>query len=491
MAKLSALFALFLSLPVIGSLQAQSPVDSVTTTLREILSSASHSDIRWSRFPDRKSDLKRFYGDTGTVSVASLPLQWIQNGQPTKQALAVIAELQTVDEFGLNPGDYDASTLDSIAKAFVQDASQGNKPNAVSIAKFDAALSVAIMRLASDLRMGRVNPKQFKFNFSAGNKLLDLAGFVRMIQLGEAPERALRALEPPFLRYGLLKTALAKYRAVPDSIADSTHKQNIRRIILTLERWRWIPHDLGSRFIAVNIPAFELYAFDLNISRDQAQLTMPVVVGAAFKHETPVFGGRLQFLVFRPYWNIPSGILRNETLPKLRRNPGSLASDRLEIVAANAPDAPTTTYPATSANLSRLASGNFRVRQRPGPKNALGLVKFMFPNAYDVYLHDTPTQSAFEKNRRDLSHGCVRVANPAALAEFVLKGQGSWGKSSIDSAMQSGTDSRRINVAEPINVFILYGTAFADADGSVNFYADIYKYDAQLEKALAKGYPYQ
>jgi murein L,D-transpeptidase YcbB/YkuD len=484
-----ALVGLFV-LTSVRTVQAQSPnpIDSITSTLREILSNAHHPNIRWPNFPDRKGDLQRLYGDTGTVLPTTLPLQWIQGGRPTSAAQAVIRELLDVKDHGLNPSDYDAEMLQEQANAFAQQAAKNQIASARDLALFDAALSVAIIRLSSDLRIGRINPKRVKFNFVSGTKQLDLAGFVRMLQLGQDPKGALNSLEPQFLRYALLKQALAKYRTQTE---DPEQEKRIKQIEFTLERWRWIPADLGTRFIAVNIPAFELYAFDLSVSRENPKLTMPVVVGKAFRHETPVFGGKLDHLVFRPYWNVPPGILRSETLPKLRRNPGALKSDRLEIVAANAPDAPATTYPATAENLARVASGSLRIRQLPGPKNALGLVKFMFPNQYNVYLHDTPTQSAFEKERRDLSHGCVRVGDPLGLAEFVLENHPQWTRAAIDSAMRHGRDSRRINLDKTIGVYILYGTAVAQPDGSVNFYSDIYKYDAALEKALAKGYPYQ
>jgi murein L,D-transpeptidase YcbB/YkuD len=182
---------------------------------------------------------------------------------------------------------------------------------------------------------------------------------------------------------------------------------------------------------------------------------------------------------------VPPGILRKETLPKLRRDPGYLKRAQLEIVDANAPDAPAKTYPPTAANLARLASGRLRVRQTPGPKNSLGLVKFLFPNQYDVYLHDTPEQDLFEKERRDFSHGCIRVSDPPALAQFVLADQSMWTPAAIDSAMHRGRDSRQVFLTNPLPVYVLYGTVLAQPDGTIHFYDDVYHLDATLERALA------
>lgn len=407
---------------------------------------------------------------------------WVQAGRPTTQAVAVIATLVHADTRGLDLLDYDAPWLADHANRMAQAATAGTPWPADSLATFDVALSLDAMRYASDVHVGRVNPRNVKFDLVVDRAHLDRVATIQRIQASQDPGAALAALEPPFVHYRILLDALARTRA---DTADPQRATHVRQIILTLERWRWLPTDLGQRFVLVNVPAFQLYGFDVSISRDTPQVTMPVVVGRAARTPTPIFSGQMRYLFFRPYWNVPPGILRKETLPKLRRDPGYLKRAQLEIVDANAPDAPAKTYPPTAANLARLASGKLRVRQTPGPKNSLGLVKFLFPNQYDVYLHDTPEQDLFEHERRDFSHGCIRVANPPALVQFVLADQAMWTPAAIDSAMHRGRDSRQVFLTNPLPVYVLYGTVLAQPDGTIHFYDDVYHLDATLERALA------
>jgi murein L,D-transpeptidase YcbB/YkuD len=186
-------------------------------------------------------------------------------------------------------------------------------------------------------------------------------------------------------------------------------------------------------------------------------------------------------VVFRPYWDVPPSIARNELIPLIKRNPSYPEHEGLEIVRGGDTDA--VVYPFTATNLSRVASGALRLRQRPGTNNALGLVKFVFPNAYNVYLHGTPAQELFARTRRDFSHGCIRVEDPTTLAELVLREQDGWDWSSIDSAM-SGTRTRRVNIDRPVEVLIFYATAVVNEAGVPLFYPDLYGHDAALEKAL-------
>jgi len=435
------------------------------------------SDLRRPSFGAIATTIRQLYDSTGST------LGWVSAGRPTAPAIAVIEALVHADMHGLDLADYDAPWLADRANRMAQDAARGAPWPADSQAQFDIALSIDAMRYASDLHVGRVNPRSVKFDLVVDNTHLDLVETILQLQRGQNVGTTLAALEPPYLHYRVLVDALARTRA---DTADKDRAAHVRQIILTLERWRWLPPDLGQRFILVNVPAFQLYAFDISISRDTPQVKMPVVVGRAARTPTPIFSGQMRYLYFRPYWNIPSGILRNETLPKLRRDPGYLQRAQLEIVDAGAPEAPARTYPATSANLARLASGSLRVRETPGTKNSLGLVKFLFPNRYDVYLHDTPEQSLFGEERRDFSHGCIRVSDPPKLAQFVLADQSTWTRPAIDSAMRTGRNSRQVFLTNPLPVYVLYGTVLAEPGGAVHFYPDIYQLDATLERALAK-----
>ena len=188
-------------------------------------------------------------------------------------------------------------------------------------------------------------------------------------------------------------------------------------------------------------------------------------------------------VVFRPYWDVPTSIARAEVIPMVRRRPESFAADGYEIVQRGAPDTATTTFVPNANNLARVAAGELRVRQPPGPANALGFIKFVFPNRYNVFLHDTPLRSLFATSRRDYSHGCVRVERPKALAELVLRGQPLADLVAIDSIID-GSQTVHVSLAEPLTVLVWYATAVADADGTVSFYSDIYGRDADLEQAL-------
>ena len=260
----------------------------------------------------------------------------------------------------------------------------------------------------------------------------------------------------------------------------------VRQIELSLERLRWLPKLPAARsVIAVNIPSFRLWAFADAANDTAAQLTMPVIVGrAAGARKTPVFIGEMRYIEFSPYWNVPPAILRSETIPKLERDPGYWQTEDLEAVPVSGPATPITAFNAQT--LEGLKSGKLRVRQRPGPKNALGAVKFVLPNTMDIYLHSTPAKQLFSETRRDFSHGCIRVSDPPALAAFVLRDQPEWTKERIEEAMNSGK-SNTAKLTQPLPVVLFYTTAIVDSTGAVRFTSDIYGYDQKLEALLRQA----
>jgi murein L,D-transpeptidase YcbB/YkuD len=260
--------------------------------------------------------------------------------------------------------------------------------------------------------------------------------------------------------------------------------KRVRQMQLTLERWRWLPVGLHSAPIVANIPEFRLRAYDENF---KVALSMNVVVGKAYDHDTPVFSDSMQYVVFRPYWSVPYSIAKAEFIPRIARDPDYLAKKGFEVV--NSRQDVVTSGTVTGDMLAQLRSGKLFIRQTPGPKNSLGLVKFIFPNSYNVYMHDTPAQEFFAKSRRDFSHGCIRLEKPADLAVWVLRDNPGWDMDRVRPAM-NGAPNQQVNLAHPIPVLIVYGTAIVTEDGLVHFYDDIYGHDAALEKVLAKGYPY-
>jgi murein L,D-transpeptidase YcbB/YkuD len=258
----------------------------------------------------------------------------------------------------------------------------------------------------------------------------------------------------------------------------------VRQMQLTLERWRWLAVAPHAAPLVANIPEFRLRAYDENY---KVAFSMNVVVGKAYGHDTPVFGDNMAYVVFRPYWSVPYSIARAEFLPKVARDPDYLAKKGFEVVDSK--QNVVTSGTVTPEVLEQLRSGKLFIRQTPGPKNSLGLVKFIFPNNYNVYMHDTPEQVFFSKSRRDFSHGCIRLERPADVAVWVLRNNPGWDMDHVRAAM-NGSTTQQVNLARPIPVLIVYGTAIVTEDGIVHFYDDIYGHDAALEKVLQKGYPF-
>lgn len=285
--------------------------------------------------------------------------------------------------------------------------------------------------------------------------------------------------------------ALARFQArhglVPDGVPGPLTLAALavppaRRAVqlgLTLERLRWLPALAPGPMVAVNLPAYRLWAFD---SRDAAAapLEMRIIVGKAAAAPTPLFVGTLRYLELNPYWNVPHSIAVKEILPRLARQPGYLRGNDMEIVDASGRVLPA----AGPAALAAVRAGTARIRQRPGPRNVLGALKFAMPNPMDIYLHATSAQELFARSRRDLSHGCIRVEAPLALAQFVLADPARWNGAALEAAIRSGR-TRTLNLPAPVPVVLFYATAVADRAGRVLFADDIYGLDPALERALA------
>ncbi|SNS27923.1 Murein L,D-transpeptidase YcbB/YkuD [Granulicella rosea] len=254
----------------------------------------------------------------------------------------------------------------------------------------------------------------------------------------------------------------------------------------SLERWRWLPNEYVNAPLMVNLPEFVLRGFGEGHKLD---FTMKVVVGKVVgEHQTPVFTHMMKYLIFRPYWNVPMSIVHKELAGHLDKSGvGYLASHNFEVTNGKG-------EVQSGFTAKQVEQGQLMVREKPGPKNSLGLVKFMFPNEYDIYLHSTPQPELFSRSRRDFSHGCVRVQQPMDLAVWVLKGQsdkdGDWDMDRVKAAMESGPDNHQVNLKQPIPIVIFYLTANVGEDGKTHFFDDIYGYDKQLQEVLAKGMPY-
>jgi L,D-transpeptidase YcbB len=263
----------------------------------------------------------------------------------------------------------------------------------------------------------------------------------------------------------------------------------IRQIQLNLERYRWLPAEFGSRYIFVNIPDYKLYAYE----GGKPVLKMRVVVGDEYENATPVFADSMTFVVFRPYWYVPQRILVEEVIPRIRKKRSYLVRHNFEVVDAKRESL---VLNPRRIKWSRVDPTKIRMRQKPGSSNHLGLVKFVFPNQFAVYLHDTPARKLFTRPKRTLSHGCVWVEKPVELAEYVLAGQDDWNEKKIRDAMETAhsagdggsADGPTVTLARPVPVYMVYLTALV-RDGVLNFRRDPYGKDREAFGRLGKLLP--
>lgn len=550
--SLKAMGGLLLGLLLLLLLPALSmPQESLQAEelIRAIVLEARIPSLKWPRFPHYQDELRAFYEPLGYALV------WFENGQPRKQVAEILALLKEADKKGLSSEDYDLPWLSSRWQML----QAGSAAAPQELARFDVALSLALFRYVSDLRVGRINPRNLYFDLDIQLKRYDLPAFVREAIAQDRLPEVVAAAEPPFPVYQYLKQALAAYKKLannPDLLplpaakkvrpgdaysgtaalkrlltalgdlpaTDATETDNaryegalveavkrfqerhglavdgilgpdtlteintpldkrVRQIELALERSRWLPDPPMGPFIVVNIPQFKLWAFDGDWSLGYPPIEMGVIVGRSAKTHTPVFADQVEYLEFSPYWNVPRSITTKEILPRLQRDPGYLARQGMEFVGRDG-----ATSRVDEFTLVALKRGELRLRQRPGRKNALGGVKFMFPNPYNVYLHGTPAQQLFDRTRRDFSHGCVRVEDPIGLTEFLLADDPAWTKQRIVKAMNAGTP-KRIHLKKPVPILLFYTTALAQANGRVFFAQDLYGHDNTLDQALRKGQP--
>ena len=473
---------------------------------------------------------------------------WVEKAKPRPQIDALVKSLREAEVEGLDPQLYNVAMIDErrkeASKGFLTD--KGFDPREAGA--LDVWFTYLYMKYASDLADGlsdlartdpawRIKPETF-------DSLSHLENALKQNRIAES----LRELTPQASEYAALRKALGDYRkieagggwptlpltlklkpggrspsvaalakrlaasgdfrgAIPGdgqaAVYDTTLQESVKvfqrrhgladdavigrevvaemnvpvqeriaQIRMNMERWRWLPRDLGNRYILVNIPEMRLDVYEGN----QVPLSMKVVVGKP-DTQTPIFNDEMTHLVFSPYWNVPPSIAENETLPSVIRDPGFLDRNNMEVV-----DTSGNRVDPASVDLGNPSG--YRFRQRPGAANSLGLVKFMFPNQFNVYLHDTPADSLFERAARSFSHGCVRVAEPVALAEYVLRDQPDWDRARIEEAMHAG-EEKHVKLKSSIPVYLGYWTARVRSDSTLQFRHDVYGIDERLSIKLA------
>ncbi len=389
---------------------------------------------------------------------------WSNDTGLLPQVDSLLKALREAESEGLRLQDYHLTRLEGLRTDLRQQQSTAGPLSAAALADLDLLLTDALLTYGSHLLYGRMTPRTSTVMFDTSPEKVDV---VEVLQQGLETNRlaeALHSLLPHHPDYARLRQALAHYRQTPGA------EKRVRQIIQNMERWRWLPQDLGRRYILVDVPA---YTLDV-VEWDQPVMTMRVVVGKP-SWPTPVLSAIMSYVVLSPDWRVPTNIAAQELVPILRANPGYLAQHNMRLLDGTRPVDP------RNVDWDKMSTKNFpyRLRQDPGPNNPLGTIKFMFPNRFQVYLHDTPSRTLFAKPERALSHGCIRVEKPTDLAEYLLRGVLS--RARIVAGLGQRT-SRTVPLAEPLPTYLVYRTVLVKDDGTVQFRPDIYGYDALQER---------
>lgn len=433
---------------------------------------------------------------------------WISKLKMSKSAIAALDVVRTAPEHGLVAADYDEPKITQLFEALEK--GKDKAPDRLQqLADADVRLTTALLAFGRDVALGRTSPTQVTTTWKARRKAPDFVGTLASVD-GDV-KGWVHAMAPQHPEYTALVKALAGLRATQAAkpgtpaaafydtntaagikafqehhglkvtgIADAATKAainvpietRIRQVELNLERWRWMPDDFGARHFMVNIPLYHVYA------REGGKVVkdIRVVVGKP-DHETPIFSENMTTVVFSPYWNIPDSIVEGETAPAMAKNPGYLAKNNIEILRVGESGSskvdPKDVNWDDPSELKQLA-----FRQLPGANNALGHVKFLFPNEYNVYLHDSPADELFARTGRAFSHGCVRVEEPETLAQYVLRDDPAWSTEKILEAMNAGVE-KHVALKEKIPVHIVYFTTWVDDKNGLHFQPDIYGYDTK------------
>ena len=458
--------------------------------------------------PAAWTDLRAFYTQREHAPA------WVDHRRPTERAAAALQVLNTARQHGYDPEAYGAADLLARSQA-VEQIDKQSPERLERLAEFDARLTAALLSFGRDVAIGESRTKKGRtppdFVAALAKAADDPSTWVEAVRPRHPEYAALQnaldaligqrdkggwpavpsasatdALRARLLASGHMKesgdlaaaiTSFQELHAIPATgVVDKATlaamnvplDTRIQQVAINLQRWRQMPDDLGDRHFIVNVPHYHL------VAREQGKPVMDirVVVGKP-GNNTPLFSDEMETVVLSPYWNIPDSIAQGETLPAIARDPSFLARQNIEIMRTSGG---ARVDPADVDWDDQEALKGYAFRQRPGAGNALGHVKFLFPNAHNVYLHDTPADNLFGKPTRAFSHGCVRVEEPEALAKYVLRDFPEWDEAAIFAAMNSGVE-KHVKLKQTIPVHIVYFTAWVDANGGLHFQPDIYGYD--------------
>ncbi len=505
-------------------------------SIQEMLLAGALPVLKPTRFGDLKEPLQRFYGAGEFAPV------WMKDGKPTARGKQALALLELAQSHGLEPADYSLPELEqrfqhpmppqaletdvALSAAlfrFLSDLHGGRVNSRQMSFEIDAVprrldlpvlLREALGRerlpalveevaprfgvyerlrqaLATWRQVPAAAPLPVVKKLEPGQPYGALAALARrLVALGDLPPGSAVPARYEGAVVDAMKHFQARHGLVADGVVgrgsfealNTPPSVRVRQIELAMERFRWLlpPESKSGKTVGVNIPEFRLRALEMKSGRLETRLAMDVIVGKALDTRTPLFDEDMRSIEFKPYWNVPLSIAKGEMLPKLHKNPDYLAKAAMEFVPVGGGAATTAVTPEA---LAAVARGALRIRQRPGGKNALGDIKFVLPNNMNIYLHHTSSPALFKKSRRDLSHGCIRVEDPVALAKFVLEDQAEWTEARIRSAMDADKPSS-VHLLHPVPVLIFYTTAVVEADGRTLFLPDVYGLDGKLDAAL-------
>lgn len=404
-------------------------------------------------------------------------LLWVTDTGFTARGDAAMAEIKRADDWGLEASAFD-----------LPPASLASDPAAMAAAELK--LSLAVLKYANHARGGRMDPKDLSNYIDRDLSLVPPADVLAGIASADTADAYLRKLHPQNPQFEKLRQA---YLALRDGMApvaeveeDETprtaskrkskpapEKVTLRKLLVNMEQWRWMPADLGEFYVWANIPEFTLRV----MKDDKPVFSERLIVGKQ-DTQTPIFSDEMAFIVFHPFWGVPDSIKMKEILPSLARGGNVLAKNNLRIQYRGRDIDP------EEVDWSSTDIRNFHVYQPPGGGNVLGQVKFMFPNKHQVYMHDTPTKNLFNASQRTFSHGCMRVRNPLHFAEVLLEQDKGWDGRRIASLIKSGPQNNNIALDSKIPVHITYFTAWVDDDGKLNTRPDIYGHEARIQMGI-------
>ena len=423
---------------------------------------------------DERQVLQRAYGTDGAKPF------WISENTVSSRGQALIGELLRADDWGLKSSEFD------VPAAVPPEATPER------LAELELKLSVAALKYARHARGGRADPTQLSSYLDRRAQLLPPKRVLDEVTAAADPAAYLRKLHPQHPQFEKLRQAYLSVRDAKIPVEDAVSTPaplfqgrkakaeeapptgGLRKLMANMEMWRWMPTELGATHLMVNVPEFQF-----RLIRNGEVIHTERVITGKVDTQTPIFSDLMETIVFKPTWNVPDSIKVKELLPALSRNPSALARQGLRIAHNGREVDPASVDWATTDIRS------FHVFQPPGDANALGIVKFLFPNKHAVYLHDTPTKALFNSTRRAFSHGCIRVRNPVRLAEILMENDRGWSAAQVKAQLApSAPEATDTALSKKFPVHIAYFTAWANDAGEIQYFNDVYGYETNIHLGL-------